>query len=161
MRAATEIFGAEPVPALWWGIAGTCLLLAVALPVVLRYLARRRERARLRLSGGEGLEPTRTEYLAAIGRVDAQWRASRMGAAEAMGEATRLVREFVGLATDDDVNSLTLAELEERCMLSPDLAPVAGIVRRGYPLRFGGGQAEPEAVSETLSMARETVQRWR
>lgn len=161
MRSVAEINGAEPTPVVWTVLALVFLLLAVTIPVGVAWLRRRRERARMQLPGGEGIEPARLEYLAALDDIEAAWHAERATGVETLGEAARLVREFVGLATDTDVASLTLVELEDRAMVRPELSPVVEVVQQGYPQRFATGTIDPGEVAAAVATAREAVTRWR
>lgn len=161
MRSVTEINGAEPSPVLWALVAAVSLLAAIALPLLVGWLRRRQLRSRILLPRGDGIEPVRRDYLAALGGIEAAWRAGETTGGEALGAGSRLVREFVGLVTDTDAGSMTLSELQQRAMVRPELAAVVDVVRRGYPERFADGEVDPGDVAASLAVAREAVTRWR
>lgn len=155
-----HINDAEATPAIWliWGIAA--VVVAIVLPLAVALWRRHRFRAENGEGDAVGIEPVRASYLAGLDVAEKAWRAGELGDADALEWSSVAVRQFVGVVTDTDTASLTLAELRSGAMLRPELKPVAEVVERGYQTRFEGAPSADGAVAAAFAQARKVIEEW-
>lgn len=154
------IYPAESTPGMWTVLAIVFLALAVLIPVLVAWWCRRHYRQELENSRGAGIEPVRRDYLKQLDALSEQWRKFGLSEGEALRQASSLTKQFVGVVTDTDIESLTLDELEERALVHPELKPVAGVVKLGYESRFAGDAIGSDQVGTSLCQARKVVAEW-
>ena len=152
------IHPAEPVPAIWL-VAGILLVaVAVALPLALRWISRRRA---IPTTPPSMLERQRAAQLATIDEAIAQWRAGSLGAADALQQACDALRSFLSAASGRDLQTRTLSDLRRDAETEPRLFDAVEVIRRSYPTRFAAANPGDDTVDDLLESIRNEVAQWR
>lgn len=139
-----------------WPVLGGFILLGLLIWVmVIWMLTRRPEDSGHAAMPPQALTNLRREALSKIDEIDHAVGTQGIPPRQGHHALSRIVRDFVGRASDLEAETMTAADLRER---GP--AHLADLIERFYPRQFGAAEAELSDFAGSADAARHIVRGW-